>query len=158
MKNEEKTQARNLFFETDYSQAQIAKITGISEKTMSAWVNEEQWKQLKERVKNTPTEMIDDLYAEIALINNKIKSRNPDDQTPTLEEAELRKKILTSIKELQSHLSKPNHIEVIINFLQFLAPRFPHLVEDITLAADTYLKGEVKIEVRTQEKYKLAAF
>ena len=148
MKNEQQQQARNLFFETSLTQAQIADFVGISKKTMSLWANEGKWRRLRQLATETPIVMIDEMYGEIHRINQLIKSREQGNQFATPQEADTRRKILSSIHSLKEYQSPGNHAEVLANFMQYVMDGNDNRDDAKLIAkyAENYLTGEKRMD------------
>lgn len=144
-KYDPKDQARNLFFQTALTQAQIAELIGVSQKTISIWINEGRWKLLKETAEMAPAVLIDQMTQELAEIHYNIASREPGKRFATVQEAEIRRKIMISIKYLQEQQSPSVHAEMMMNFIQFVRRRSTEDVKKIVIYADQYLKGEKKL-------------
>ena len=100
-KTYEKKQAQQLYLRTAYTQKAIAKAVGISENTMTAWVTEGKWADLKKQTYNSPEQEVQQLYEELRIITRKIKKRDPDEQIATKEELDARTKLSALI---QGHL------------------------------------------------------
>ena len=145
MKNDERQQARNLFFETNFTQAQIAIIVGISEKTVSHWANEDRWRQLRQLAKQTPMMMIGEMYCEVSALNQAIRSRESGRQYATAPEAEIRRKTLASIKMLKENQAPVVHAEVLVNFTDYVKKLNLADAQTLVKHADKYLKGEMKL-------------
>src|SRR5579872_3643498 len=143
MKNDQHETARNLFFETGLTQGEIADIVGTSQKTMSLWVNEGQWRRLKRLAKEMPGIAIESMFTELAEINNAVRKRPAGQRFATLEEAEIRRKTLASIKYVQEHRSAGSHVEVMMNFITYMKPLISHPeLLKLIKNADSYLKAE----------------
>lgn len=145
MKIDERQQARNLFFETNFTQAQIAVIVGISEKTVSHWANEDRWRQLRQLAKQTPMMMIGEMYSEVSALNEAIRSRGSGQQYATSAEAEIRRKTLASIKMLKENQAPVVHAEVLVNFTDYVKKLNLADAQTLVKHADKYLKGEIKL-------------
>ena len=145
MSLEQQQDARNLFFQTDLTQLQIADQVGVSQKTISIWANEGRWQKLRELSVKTPAIMIEEMYNELAEINLGIRNREPGFRFATPKEADTRRKLLASIRYVKEQQSAGSHMEVLINFSEFLKTYQPTLVKDVVLAADAYLRGEKRM-------------
>jgi len=147
-KNDSKDQARNLYFQTALTQAQIAELIGVSQKTVSVWMNDGRWKQLKESAELAPLVLIDQMTSELSELHHNIISREPGKRFATPQEAEIRRKILTSIKYLKEQQTTGVHEEVLSNFINYVRSQNPHDVKIIVVHADEYLTGELKLGIR----------
>jgi len=142
--NEKKNEARNLYFQTALSQAQIAEIIGVSQKTVSIWINDGKWKLLKDRTEQSPVVMIEQMVSELQEIHCAIAARPRGQRFPTKQEAEIRRKIMLSIKSLQVQQTAGMHAEMLTNFINYVCR---HNIDDGKLLvqyADKYLMGELQ--------------
>jgi|GEM_PF-1594092 len=143
--NDQQNQARELFFQTDLNQSQIAAEVGVSQKTISLWISSGRWGTLKGMSRSTPAMMIDSMYAELIELNESIHSREPGKRFATREEADIRRKLLLGIRTIQQQQSAGSHMEVLLNFIEFLKRAAPGLTKEVTLIADDYLCGEKRL-------------
>lgn len=145
-KNDPKDQARNLYFQTGLTQTQIAELVGVSQKTISTWMNDGKWKTLKQTIERAPAVMVEHMISELAEINKNIAAREPGKRFPTSQEVDIRRKILASVAMMQEHQSKSANAEVITNFIHYVRKRSDKDVKLIIPYADKYLQGEVKLD------------
>jgi len=148
MNLEQQQHARNLFFQSDMTQAQIAELVGVTQKTISIWANEGRWQKLKELAVTTPAVIIEEIYNELSEINLAIRARDVGNRFATPQEADTRRKLLASIRYIKEQQSASSHMEVLINFTEFLKYYQPTLVKDVVLAADSYLRGEKRLGLK----------
>jgi|GEM_PF-1135350 len=156
MKIEQQQQARNLFFETDLTQAQIAELVGISTKTMSLWTNEGHWKKLKSLAKRVPMAILDEMYTEIAEMNETIRARPVGKRFATREEADVRTKTFNAIHKVMDFQLPVNHTEVMTNFIDYLRKRSMADAKAIVKYADEFVTGEIGICRDKWESYPLS--
>ncbi len=119
--NDKRAQARNLYFESDLTQAQIAKLLGLSQKTISQYISEEKWKFIKDRAQQMPGIFLEQMNSELQDINDAIAARPKGERHATSSEAEVRRKILNSMASIKERQSTASHIEVLINFISIVA-------------------------------------
>jgi len=142
---EQQQQARHLYFQANLNQSEIAAEVGVSQKTISLWISNGRWNTLKEMSKATPAMMIDGMYAELVELNDSIHAREPGKRFATREEADIRRKLLLGIRTIQQQQSAASHMEVLLNFIEFLKRAAPGLTKEVTLIADDYLCGEKRL-------------
>jgi len=153
--NDPKEIARNLYFQTNLTQAQIGDMVGVTQKTISLWMNDGKWKQLRDTVARAPVALLEHMFSEISELHNTIAAREPGMRFPTLKEAETRRKISAAIRDLQEQDAVPVHTETMMNFIHYIKRiKDPNLIT-ITKLADTYLKGELKLGNDAFRPYKL---
>ncbi len=143
MENEKRIQARNLYLQSDLTQAQIAEIIGVSQKTVSQYVNENKWQLLKERAQRIPALFVEQMLGELEDMNQVIASRPKGERHPTLREAEIRRKIMYSMATVKEQQSVGVHIQAIINFLGHVAEENIDHARIIVQHADKYFAGEL---------------
>ncbi|MCD6012459.1 MAG: helix-turn-helix protein [Flavipsychrobacter sp.] len=143
MENEKRTQARNLYLQSDLTQAQIAQLTGVSQKTISQYISDNKWDLIKERAKQIPALFLEQMNSEIEEINQEIASRPIGKRYPTSREAEVRRKIICSMDAIKERQSVGTHIQAIINFIAHVAEESPEHAHLITDYADKYFTGEL---------------
>jgi len=150
--NDKQDQARNLYFQTNLTQAQIAELIGISQKTVSFWMNEGKWKLLKERAQQAPVILIEQMVCELQEIHSAIAARPVGERFATRAEAEIHRKTMLSIKSLQEQQTAGVHSEMLTNFISYVCRRDVEGGKYIMQYADQYLKGEMKFSPQPQYK------
>lgn len=93
--------AKILFTREQLDQKVVAKRVGISEKTMSKWVNDFAWKKLRNRLLLSKDEQINAMYEELEEISEKIKAKPKGERYADTKTADIRIKTTTSIKNLE---------------------------------------------------------
>jgi len=134
-------QARNLYFQTEMKQADIASIVGISDRTLSRWIAQHNWKQMKETAKQAPIAIVEMLYKQLHALNSSICEREVP--IPTLEEAEINRKLINSISKLKQQASVSENIQVLMGFTGFLNKQDNELGKQVVTYADQYLKDKI---------------
>ena len=97
LKEIEKEQARELYFTTSYKQCRIAREVRVSEKTISTWVTEGNWRAIKKATFHSSQVEIQRLYEELRVISLNISKREPEQRFPTKLELDARTRILALI-------------------------------------------------------------
>ena len=92
-----------------------------------------------------PAMMIDSMYAELIELNESIHSREPGKRFATREEADIRRKLLLGIRSIQQQQGAGSHMEVLLNFIEYIKGVAPGLTRGVTLLADSYLTGEKRL-------------
>lgn len=157
-KAEKMNEVRNLYFQTALSQAQIAELMGISQKTVSIYIRENKWDILKRRADQVPAVCLEQLNSELQELNQMIASRQEGQRFPSLQEANIRLRILSSMATIRNRQATSIHVEVLSNFIQSITHKNPAHAQLIVGYADTYLRGEMKMSKEPQfSPYKLPA-
>lgn len=118
-KEQEKEFAKLLFLQGE-SQKEIAGRINVSEQTISRWVRENKWEDLKKSLLTTRTHQITQLYNQLAWINADIANRKIKVALP--KEADAISKITSSIQRLEVETSIAEYVEVGRKFINFLRP------------------------------------
>lgn len=139
--NEKFIQARNLYIQSDLTQAQIAAIVGVSQKTISQYISDNRWKLLKERANQVPAIALEQMNCELEDLNELIASRPKGSRHATLHEAEIRRKIMASMETVKDRQSAGTHIEVICNLLTLISAENIEHARILSRYTDKYVSG-----------------
>lgn len=139
--NPQHQQARNLYFQTDMTHADIAAIIGVSDQTIYRWIKQNNWKQMKEAAMRAPLAIVEMLYKQLYALNNNICTR--DEPVPTLQESEINRKLINSIDKLKKQASLSENIQVLMGFTGFLNKMDNDLAKKVVTYADQYLKDKM---------------
>jgi len=112
--------AKILFTREQLDQKVVAKKVNVSEKTMSKWVNEFQWKNLRKRLLVSKEEVLNNLYEQMEELNNSIRKKNEGQRYGNTKEADIQIKLTASIRNLETDLSIADLVESGIRFIKHL--------------------------------------
>lgn len=104
--------AKILFTREQLDQKVVAKRVGVSEKTMSNWVNDFAWKKLRNRLLLSKDEQINAMYEELEEISEKIKTKPAGERYADTKLADVRIKTTTSIRNLETDLGIAEVVDV----------------------------------------------
>lgn len=123
--NEAKAQAEYLFINTDMTQGRIAEIVGVTEKTLSLWVNEngENWKIARAAKSITRESIIAQLHLQLYNLNEAISFREEGARFPSSTEADTQSKIAANIERLDKKNNVALYISAMEEFAEFLSKR-----------------------------------
>jgi len=110
--------AKILFTREHLEQKIVAKRVGVSEKTMSKWVNDGNWKDLRKRMLLAKEEQINNLYEQLEQLNIAIK-KNENKHADT-KQADILIKLTAAIRNLETDLAIADLVESGIRFVKFL--------------------------------------
>lgn len=118
-----KSLARDLYFNTDYTQKQIGEIVGISEQSLSKWADEGKWADLKAMEKASRTSTIKRIHEKLLRL-----AENDDEKS-----ADAASKWAAVLEKLQDKkLTVPNRINVFKEFDTWLLKRNPELAKRVS--------------------------
>lgn len=138
---QKKEWAQLLFTKDDASQKEIAAKVGVSEKTMSKWVNDNNWDALRKSMLITKTEILRNLYDLIDKISKKLKE---DDSIGDSKIADMYVKYTAAINNLETETSITQIIEagrLFVNWLQTIDPVF---ALNVVNHLDAFIKERLK--------------
>lgn len=147
-KTTERALAKELYFYTGKTQKEIAGIVGVSEKTLSDWAWEGDWEALKKAVELTPERVVQDLYKELEELNKLIQSREPGYRFADAKEADARRKIVSTIRDMHKQVSLPQFVQVIMGFMDYLLAQDLELAKQVNTYANDFLMEKSAITNR----------
>jgi hypothetical protein len=112
--------AKILFSVEKLDQKICAKKVGVSEKTMSKWVNEFGWKNLRRRLLVTKEEQLSNLFEQLEELNTTIKQKEPGKRFADTKQADIQIKLTASIKNLENDLGIADLMESGRRFIKHL--------------------------------------
>ena len=112
--------AKILFTREKLDQKLVAKRVGVSEKTISNWVNEYNWKSLRSRLLIGKEEVLNNLYEQMANLNEAIRNKNTGQKYGDTKEADILIKYTASIRNLETELAIADLVESGIRFIKHL--------------------------------------
>jgi len=117
-----KTQLREVakvLFMQGYTQKEIACKIAVSEQTISKWAKADHWDNLKKNLVNAKSERLSELYDELAAFNQMIKSRDITMRFPNSKEADVRRKLIRDIAELERKYNIGQTTTIARDFVSF---------------------------------------
>lgn len=137
-KEQEKEYAKLLYIKEGLTQKAIAEKIDVTEKTISKWVSDGKWADLKKSLVSTRTSVALSLQTQLDLLQQAIGKR--EDQLGTQRELDTMAKLATAIKKLESDANIGDTINVAMGFCQFVSQTEPSIHKDVTRLFDTYIK------------------
>jgi len=110
--------AKILFTREHLDQKVVAARVNVTEKTMSSWVNDGNWKELRKRLLITKEQELSNLYEQLEALNTIIKSsatKHADSK-----QSDIQIKLTASIRNLESDLAIADLIESGIRFIKYV--------------------------------------
>jgi len=112
--------AKILFTREKLEQKLIAKKVGVSENTISKWVNEFNWKALRSRLLVSKDQILNDLYEQLENLHNAIRTKDAGKQYADTKEADVQIKLTASIRNLETDLAIADLVQSGIKFIKYL--------------------------------------
>jgi transposase len=101
MAKTELREVAKVLFMQGYTQKEIAAKITVSEQTISKWAKTDHWDNLKKNLVNSKTERLSELYDELMALNAMIKTRDEGFRFPNSKEADIRRKLIRDIADLE---------------------------------------------------------
>ena len=131
--DEKKAIAFDLYLDTDKSQKEIAKIVGVTEKTLGKWKIDGEWDLLKNATSITARNIIDNLYKRAFAL-----SENPDSKADDII------KIANSIEKLSNKkVTISQIINVFKDFTSWAFGQDAELTKEINLLQKKYIDHKI---------------
>jgi transposase len=111
--------ARKLYVENGMMQNEIAEYLGVSEVTVSTWSSKGNWKAERNRIKVTPSQLINNLYEQIEKIVETVKLSGQPMDAKTANNIKL---ISSTIREIDRKVDPVVIIDVFTGFINWLRP------------------------------------
>lgn len=142
--DQRKELAKLLFVNEQLTQREIAQRVGVSEKTFSRWVNEGQWRKLRQSLLVTKEEQLRRIYDQIDELNTAIASREPGQRYANTKDADTLSKLTSAAKSLESEASISDIVSVAKRFLNWLRPQDIEKAKEISSLIDAFIKDQLK--------------
>lgn len=141
---QKKEWAKTLFVNERLTQKEIAMRTGVSEKTLSLWVNKENWDALRVSLTITKDAQLKRLYAQLEEINTAIEKRDEGLRYSNTKDADIIVKITTAIKALETETGVAEIVEVFTGFNNWFKNIDLAATQQYIKLQDEYLSTKLK--------------
>ncbi len=138
-------QARHLYMTTSCTQREIAEQLGVSERTIYNWIKGNAWDRLRQAAYAAPVMIAENLCSQLVELQNDIAGREAGKRYPTMQEAEITRKLITGIEKMKKYPSLPQSTQVLETFKQFIAPSADREFRRIlNMQSVRFLEGQAK--------------
>ena len=147
MKTSDKKEWAKLVYTRDpvkLTQKEVAKKVGVSERTMSNWVNKERWDTLRQSIIVTKAEQLSRIYMQIDELNTAIFEREKGKRFATSGQADTLNKLAAAANKLETEASIADVIEVSKRFLNWLRQNEFEKAQELSNLFDAFIKDSVK--------------
>jgi len=146
MKTDKQQQAYNLYFQTNLSQAEIARILDVDRKTIHNWMADGNWRQLKKSMRHMPSKIVEQLYYMVANINHEILSR-AHDPVPRAWELDALRRITISIRHLKNRQTVNESIEAFTELAEIINLKDPALADQLRPHIKNYIHDRADFRI-----------
>ncbi len=144
--NLKKEHAKLLYTREKLDQKEIAERTGVSEQTISKWVNADrgEWKRLRQSLIVTKSEQLSRIYEQIDEVNTTIREREQGNRYASSKEADILVKLTAAAKNLESEASVADVVEVSKKYLNWLRILAPNKAREAAMMFDDFIRDLLK--------------
>lgn len=115
---EKKAYAKILYTREQLNGKIVAARVGVAEKTISKWVNEGKWRDLRNRLLVSKENQINLLYGQLEQLNRAIQEN--DNGYPDTKQADIQVKVTAAIRSLETDMNIADLVEAGIRFVKFI--------------------------------------
>ena len=143
-KIDRKDLAKTLYVNGSFTQEEIATKVGTTRQTVSRWIRDGAWDQVKASYTITPEQILAGLNRQIIEINNKVNSRPEGERFATVAEADTLAKLASSIKKIETDAGIADIVNVGIKFTNWLRQTDLDLAKRFSDLLDAFIKDQLK--------------
>ena len=136
--------AKSLYINGTYTQEEIADKVGTTRQTVSKWIKDGAWEELKASVTITPAQILSGLNRQIVEINNNINGREEGKRFATVAEADTLAKLASAIKKIEQDVGIADIVDVAIRFTNWLRPLDLGKAKEFSNLLDAFIKDQMR--------------
>lgn len=141
-KTRKKELAKFFYCQSQLSQKEIAEKVGISEQSISKWVNLEKWDTLKASITITKQEQLSRVYDQITALNNRIREEQKG--IPSGADADILSKLAAVVEKLEKETSITDIVSVSMKFLEWLRRIDNNKAKELSGLFDAFIRDLLK--------------
>ena len=140
---EKKAYAKILYTREQLNGKIVAQRVGVAEKTISKWVKEGKWSDLRNRLLVSKENQINLLYGQLECLNDAIQEN--DNGYPDTKQADIQVKVTAAIRSLETDMNIADLVESGIRFVKYIqkVDSFEEVQKTIDLWS-SFLQNEMK--------------
>jgi DNA-binding XRE family transcriptional regulator len=143
-RQEKKDWAKLLYLRENLTQKEIAQRVNATEKTISKWVNEDNWEQHKASIIITKEEELRRIYMQIKELNTHIFARVEGARFANSKEADTLNKLSGTARALETEVALADVIEVSKRLINYIRAFDIEKAQEIARLIDGYIKDCLK--------------
>jgi len=140
---QKKDWAKLLYLKASMNQKEIAEKIGTTEKTLSSWVNRENWEVLRASFTVTKEQELRRIYMQINALNDVITNREEGKRYATNMEADILSKLAATARSLETEVGLAAIIDTFIQFIDWLRPQDFAMSQQINDYQDAFIKDKL---------------
>ena len=140
---DKKAYAKILYTREQLNGKIVAQRVGVAEKTISKWVKEGKWRDLRNRLLVSKENQINLLYGQLECLNDAIQEN--DNGYPDTKQADIQVKVTAAIRSLETDMNIADLVESGIRFVKYIqkVDSFEEVQKTIDLWS-SFLQNEMK--------------
>ena len=146
MKNNEKLMAEQLFFQTDLTKTQIAEVIGINRRTLSHWINDNNWDRTRKSAHHMPCLLAESMYIAMGHLLNSVLSDDRMNKPITESESRTLHRLSLDISRLKNRSTLNENLEMLRYFMEFVNDKDEKAVDTIQPLVNEYIKSRAKVQ------------
>lgn len=139
MNNEQKQQARHLYFQTNLSKTEIANYLNVSRRSVHYWIKEGNWERLKRSAEHMPAMLAENCYHIFSHLSEHLLSERRIMKPITYQEANTLHKLTITIKNLKNRQTVNESMEMLAYFMDGVNKKSPELAQQLMPHVEDYL-------------------
>lgn len=143
--NAKKTQARELYAQSELNKTQIAAIVGVSRRTISTWVLQENWNRLRNAAHHLPSILAENCYHIIGHLTEHYLSESRLTRPVTHLEADTLYKLASTINKMGKRTALNESMEIVTGLLHFIQQQSPKLARQLSPHIRQYLASRASV-------------
>jgi DNA-binding XRE family transcriptional regulator len=141
----QKQELAQLYYLQGYTvQKDLATKVGVTEKTISKWKIEGRWENLVLNIPMVKQQQIQKLLRELEAINGHIENKAEGKRFADSKEADVRRKLIADIKDLEGEASVSETINVAMAFTKWVSKTDAELSRTMSIYFDLFIKEQAK--------------
>ena len=146
MKNQEKLMPEQLFYQSNLTKSQIADCIGINRRTLTTWINDNQWDRIRTSAQHMPALIAENLYIAMAHLTNNILSVDRVNKPITDTESKILHRMILDINKLKNRATLNENLEMMRYFMEFVQSKDPEAVDLIQPFVQEYIKSRARVQ------------
>lgn len=140
---QKKEWAKVLYLKENLIQKEIAQKVCVTEKTLSNWIQADNWEQYKSSLIVTKEEELRRIYMQINELNTFIFSREEGQRFANSKEADTLTKLTASARSLETETSVADVIEVAMQVCNFIRKDDLKKAQEMSAFFDAFIKNKL---------------
>jgi hypothetical protein len=139
---DKKQKAQFIYMTEGKGQKEIAAEVGVSERTIHTWIHQYAWDKLRLAALQAPATIADNICSQLVELQNTIAAREPGNRFPTLQEAEVTRKLITCLEKMKKYPSLSQNMQMLETFRNYVRPLDKDFSRKLGSYTEKFLTGK----------------